>query len=513
MHGLSAILSVLLTIVVACNTAFSADPAASKQRYDSIVANLDTGGDILVVANLEGCMQGLVSNISQFVAALPQTDQDSAAIQNTFNKIPQFLQRNGFYAVQGFGMSVVPRTDGLNTVKEFIGRDRAAAGLPLWRGLVGGQPRTLLCAGFIPEDTVLVRTGTGEIAQFWKLIRAGVAEFASPAGNAGFERQLSNLSTNMGVNIDKILESIGNEGLFSIQLSRTNLIDIPSSHGAPVKMPCPSLLIVLAVKDNTLIKAMEQPLARAGMPVIRTECESISVSSINLPMPLPIPFQPAFAVCSNFFLLGSSPAVVSDAVKAFKANNGLVATPEYKQAFAGLPAVNNGIFYMSPRFTKSIMDLQATLMESAEGPENGGSPAAISALFGAKADTKSAFVVQNRPDGILSAGITSSGGKEMAGALLVAPIGVMAGIAIPSFVKARSTAQGHACVNNLRMIEAAKEQWALSENKKEGDPVDVPGISHYIKGDKIPVCPQGGTYKINAIGVNAECTIPGHKMP
>jgi len=347
----------------------------------------------------------------------------------------------------------------------------------------------------------------------WKLIRSGVAEFASPEGNASFERQLSNLSTNMGVHLDKILESIGNEGFFSIQLSRTNVIEIPSAGGSSIKMPSPSLLIVMAVKDDTLIKAMEQPLARAGMPIVRTECESTTVSSINLPMPMPIPFQPSFAICSNFFLLGSSPDVVSDAIKAFKANNGLVATPEYKKAFLGMPTVNNGIEYLSPRFMKTIADLQTKIMESSAGSENKDVLAAMQKIFGAKGETQSAFVTQNLPDGVLTTGITSSGGKELAGTVLAAPVGLMAAIAIPSFMKAKTTSQRMACINNLRIIESAKEQWALAENKKDADQVDVQGISHYIKGDKIPVCPQGGTYKINALGVNAECTIPGHLLP
>lgn len=513
MRKLLAIMSVLSVSVVICNTSYAAGSPSSKQRFDSIVTNLDTGGDILVVANIEGCVQSLANNISKFVAALPMTDQNSIEIQKTFNKIPGFLQRNGFYAVQGFGVSVVPRTDGMNTVKEFIGRDRAAASLPLWRGLIGDQPQTMLCPGFIPEDSVFVRTGTGEITQLWKLIRAGIAEFASPAGCAGFERQLSSLSTNMGVNLDKILESLGNEGFFSIQLSRTNVIDIPSAQGPPVRMPCPSLLIVLTVKDDTLIKAIEQPLVRANMPIVRTECESTTVSSINLPMPLPFPFQPSFAIYSNFFLFGSTPAVVSDAVKAFKSSNGLVATPEYKQAFLGMPTVNNGIFYMSPRFMKTIADFQTKIMDSTDGSGNGVSSAAMNELFGAKDETRSAFVVQNCPDGILTVGITSSGGKELVGAVLAAPIGLMAGIAIPSFMKARTTSQMNACINNLRQIEAAKEQWVLSENKKEGDPVEVSGISQYLQGTKIPSCPLGGTYKINAIGVNAGCTIPGHQLP
>jgi prepilin-type N-terminal cleavage/methylation domain-containing protein len=48
--------------------------------------------------------------------------------------------------------------------------------------------------------------------------------------------------------------------------------------------------------------------------------------------------------------------------------------------------------------------------------------------------------------------------------IVVAIIGLLAAIAIPNFVRARTTAQQNACINNLRQVDGAKQQWAL-ENK------------------------------------------------
>jgi prepilin-type N-terminal cleavage/methylation domain-containing protein len=48
--------------------------------------------------------------------------------------------------------------------------------------------------------------------------------------------------------------------------------------------------------------------------------------------------------------------------------------------------------------------------------------------------------------------------------IVVAIIGLLAAIAIPNFVRARTTSQTNACINNLRQIDGAKQQWAL-ENK------------------------------------------------
>ncbi|HMD55039.1 MAG TPA: type II secretion system protein [Phycisphaerae bacterium] len=49
--------------------------------------------------------------------------------------------------------------------------------------------------------------------------------------------------------------------------------------------------------------------------------------------------------------------------------------------------------------------------------------------------------------------------------IVVAIIGLLAAIAIPNFLRARSTSQMNACINNLRQIDAAKQQWALEEGQ------------------------------------------------
>jgi prepilin-type N-terminal cleavage/methylation domain-containing protein len=49
--------------------------------------------------------------------------------------------------------------------------------------------------------------------------------------------------------------------------------------------------------------------------------------------------------------------------------------------------------------------------------------------------------------------------------IVVAIIGLLAAIAIPNFVKARQNSQTNACINNLRQIDGAKQQYALEQGK------------------------------------------------
>jgi len=69
------------------------------------------------------------------------------------------------------------------------------------------------------------------------------------------------------------------------------------------------------------------------------------------------------------------------------------------------------------------------------------------------------------------------------------------------------------CLNNLRQIDAAKNQWALESNKTAGDIPTEQDLLPYIVGEVFPVCPDGGTYMIGAVGVPPTCSIPGHVLP
>jgi hypothetical protein len=93
--------------------------------------------------------------------------------------------------------------------------------------------------------------------------------------------------------------------------------------------------------------------------------------------------------------------------------------------------------------------------------------------------------------------------------MLVGTIGLLAAIAIPSFVKARQTSQMNACINNMRQIDAGKEQCALETGARPGQRVDINAVNRFIKGGVTPVCPAGGTYSYRLLGQDPECSLHG----
>ncbi len=73
-------------------------------------------------------------------------------------------------------------------------------------------------------------------------------------------------------------------------------------------------------------------------------------------------------------------------------------------------------------------------------------------------------------------------------------------------------ANATACINNLRQIDAAKQQWALQNGKPAGSLMTSADIAAFLPNNTVPSCPAGGIYTINPAGLAPLCTVPGHAI-
>jgi prepilin-type N-terminal cleavage/methylation domain-containing protein len=105
--------------------------------------------------------------------------------------------------------------------------------------------------------------------------------------------------------------------------------------------------------------------------------------------------------------------------------------------------------------------------------------------------------------------------------IVVAIIGLLAAIAIPSFVRARANSQANTCINNLRQMDGAIQQWALENKRSATATVSLANITPYIKlnsASSLPPCPANGTYSVTDVSTSPTCSIgntvtPGHVIP
>lgn len=108
--------------------------------------------------------------------------------------------------------------------------------------------------------------------------------------------------------------------------------------------------------------------------------------------------------------------------------------------------------------------------------------------------------------------------------IVVAIIGLLAAIAIPSFVRARARSQATACINNMRQLDAAIQQLAMAKGLSAGATINYPNdLTPYIKlntNGSLPPCPASGTYTPQLIGniPSVTCSLgttvdPPHVLP
>ena len=72
--------------------------------------------------------------------------------------------------------------------------------------------------------------------------------------------------------------------------------------------------------------------------------------------------------------------------------------------------------------------------------------------------------------------------------------------------------QAVGCINNLRQIDAAKQQWALENKKPRGALLTAADIAPYLPNNTLPTCPAGGVYTLNPVGFAPICNIAGHTL-
>ena len=91
--------------------------------------------------------------------------------------------------------------------------------------------------------------------------------------------------------------------------------------------------------------------------------------------------------------------------------------------------------------------------------------------------------------------------------IVVAIIALLAAIAVPGFLRARKRSQASKILNDLRMIDAAVDQYAIETNRTTGNTVAVGDWTNYVKKGSI-LYNTGADLFGNGYGVQTVDVIP-----
>jgi hypothetical protein len=497
--------------------AAAAAVSAEKTSFTQVTSQLDPGGNLYVYLSTEQWLAGVSGKVATWrgvLGAIPDLKpEDRENLDKTFDIVTNLIQQSGIEDVSGLGMSSIARETNFYHSKVILHHYAGKGSGFLWN-MFGRKPHALDGLNLLPASTALATFSDLDAPMLWSVIQKQVAQSGFPQAQDMLNRLPDGFEKATGLSWERVLASLDGEFGFAVTLDDTKVISIPTSgDGDPLQIPEPALLLVAKVKDDTVFKRIDEALNQnAGQQIIKADKPGLKMRTWPLPLPLPIQLRPTVATAEGYLFIATTDTLIQE-VLAVKAGQkpGLKSTQEFQRLAKDVPVQGNGFSFTSQRFGQTMAKVQQQALQMT-GNASGSQAAFLQSLIGSGKPTISYTVTANTDEGWLA---VANGNQHPAKLLAVGaavPIGMISAIAIPNFVKARATAQKNACLNNLRQIDGAIQQWALENKKTATDTPTREDLKPYLPKKQFPVCPAGGTYTIGHVSDRPECSHAGHSL-
>jgi general secretion pathway protein G len=222
---------------------------------------------------------------------------------------------------------------------------------------------------------------------------------------------------------------------------------------------------------------------------------------------------PTVALSDGYLFIATTETIIQEALAVKSGQTpGLKSTGEFQRLAKGTPQQGNSFSFISRRFGETFGQIQKQALAKAANTPTGASKQWMQSLVGSGPASFAYTVAGNTDEGWLT---VANGNQHPAKLFLVSaivPVAMVSAIALPAFAKAKSKAQKVACINNLRQIADAKQQWALENKKADTDTPTKTDLLPFLKNQQFPVCPGKGDYTINPFSTPPQCSLPGHSL-
>jgi hypothetical protein len=489
--------------------------SAEKSSFKEVTARLDAGGDFYLYFGTQQILEGVSTNIDQLrdiVVTLPDlTADDRVKAGKALDLLGRFARDSGVEDITGLGMSSIATEKGFYRSRVFAHHYPGHGDGVLWKAF-GEKPHPLTGLDLLSTNTVLASFGDADLTMMWSFLRREIDQADLPKVKTVLDQLPAEFEKSTGLKWDQVLHSLDGEFGFVLTLDPTRMVSIP---GKNLQIPDPAALLVIKTTDDTIFNRLDRVLSdtvgKTGMQIDRKDEAGLKMRTVLVPPLLPVTLRPSIASAGGYLLIATSDAAIRDAlaVKAGK-TPGIKSTDEFKRLARNIPDEGNQFSFVSQRFAQTLRKVQQEALE-AKSPSAATRKLAQTIFDPAKAGYLYS-VGGNTPEGwLVTANGNQHSGHVLLASAIIVPVAALSAIAVPNFVKARTTSQKNGCINNLRMIDAAKAQWAL-ENKKNGDETPTQAeLLPYLKG-RWPVCPSGGRYTIGNLHERPRCSMAGHVL-
>jgi len=528
-HRFAAVCAAALVIFTGCQkkeesapsapTSVTAAPAlvsAEKNSFNEVTAKLDKGGNFYLYLSTEQTLSNLSSYLaagSNLVSAMPNIPSEGRQmVDKVFRVLGVVIQESGISQISGLGMSSIAREPGLYYNKMVV-HHYAGQGEGLAWSLLGKSAHPLKVLDLLPESTVLASSSDLDLPLLWTSIQHAVQSADVPDATSALEEAPAKFKAVTGLDLDATLHSLAGEYAVILTLDQHKTVTLPLGV-TTVEIPSPGLCLVFKVNSDLIFDRVDQLLT--GNPLLsKVDEPNLKMRTVSIPIPIPVDVRPSLARVGDYLLLASSDNMVREivAVKSGQ-KKGFKSSDEFKKLSQGVPNEGNNFSLASATLASTLEQFQDRSM--AMQHIDTGAFKNFREVFQHGTNFGTYSVGVNGPEGWEGIGNGSQGGQAVLILPAVAVVGLLSAIAIPNFVKARTVSQQNACINNLRLFDAAKQQWSLEKNKKSTDTPEASDLQPYLgrgPNGEMPTCPAGGVYTIGTVGEKPTCSIPGHVLP
>lgn len=479
-------------------------------EMEAVAARLDTGGVVFSVTNGHyewETIQPFFQYIDSMMEMMRMADEDGEIPPQVYDLVDNLPSTLGLDQLAARGASTVQLSENRYRSRSVIQTLPDADGL-LWR--LQGDPVDFADEiRRLPDTTVFMGRFAMNGPELFRILKSYLLQF--PRLASPFTRAEARLQAK-GVPLRRLLASLKQGGIVALSFNPEFEWILPGTNGA--KIPEVGLMMVLSDVDGAITDWLVRELkAESPLPMVDLKVEGVPVRSIGIPAPVSTAVALQLAQVDGRLLIATSPLLMEKLLQPIDASSeppllaaleGIEKTRAI-QGWVARPDLGETV----QRLTRDIAvnatrgedaEMVKTMMENHISPVF---PMPYAVLSQQDGDMRVTTLLHDRPMNPQLNGAT----------MLTAPalVGMLAAIALPSFQKARTAARENACVNNLRQLDAAKDQWAIEEGKRTGDEVTFDNVSEFLRG--VPVCPQGGQYTLNTVGEDPVCTVPGHELP
>ena len=455
--------------------------SAEPTSFDAIAKHLDAGGGLYFYLSTETFLKNASAKLAEIaptaLAAAKVDDATRAQLAAAWKSLAQFTGNSGLNEISGFGSSSIALEPGYYQSKGMLHHYVGKGNGLLWK-LSSATPNALDFAAYLPEKTALATSGNTKLEPIWTALNQ------EAASNPDLRQELNTLAQQFqqttGLDLPALLASLGPNYSMALTLDESRPTVVPGGPNGPLTIPEPGLAIFIQVQDDVLINRIDQALAAIPL-VTKTDEPELKFRSVALPMPMPF-LRPTVAWKKGLLILGSSDQLIREMfdVKAGK-KPGLAATPTFKKYMTGLPTNGSSFAYMSPAVQKALHEVQLSSFKQ-DSRTDPAIQKLIETITNLSQPGTVCSVTEETPEGWIS---TTHGNDDPATQIAAVgatvPAALLAGVAVPNFIRARERSQATQIKGDLRMIDAALNQWAAEQKKAPGTQPTTDDIKPYLK--------------------------------